>query len=163
MNNYIKNSQTTNKARIETPEDAETLCSRLIDTTADLISVLERETHMVRNAVSSDFSALSARKQALSITLMQDMETLKENSDYIKSTTPEQITILQEQQSQFHRSLEINHSALTAMKAVSEELLHTIATKVAKKKAGPELYNQNAGFSSPTDKSSGPVSLDATL
>ncbi len=152
-----------NTLLINTPQAARQLCTNLIETTADLISVLERETQLVRNAVSQDFSAITARKHALSITLMHNMETLKAHAEYIKTAVPNQLTILKEQQDQFHRSLEINHSAISAMKAVSEGLLQTIADKVARQRSGPQVYNNEAGFNSPLKKNTGPVSLDTTL
>ncbi|MGH1349462.1 MAG: hypothetical protein ACRBBN_01455 [Methyloligellaceae bacterium] len=151
------------EAFIDSPQAAEELCTSLIETTADLISVLERETQLVKNAASQDFSAITTKKHALSITLMRNMETLKAHAAYIKSVVPEQVTILKEQQDQFHRSLEINHSALTAMKAVSEGLLQTIANKSARHHGGPQVYNNEAGFNSAIKQKAGPVSLDTTL
>ena len=160
---YIDPTKTQETRKIDTPMQAEQLCLRLIDLTADLISVLERETQLVRKPGSTDFSALTARKHALSMSLMQDMEALKQNAEYIKKTAPEQVRILKEQQDQFHRSLEVNHCAISAMKAVSEELLQTIAKKAAKKKKGPSVYNSNAGFQTSNHKESTPISVDTNL
>ncbi len=161
MNNIVQEAKNT--VQIDSPQAAEELCTNLIETTADLISVLERETQLVKNAASKDFTAITARKHALSITLMRNMETLKAHAAYIKAAVPDQVIILQEQQDQFHRSLEINHSALTAMKAVSEGLLQTIANKSGKHRSGPQVYNNEAGFTSSIKSKTGPVSLDTTL
>lgn len=148
---------------IDTPGEAEKLCLRLIDTTADLISVLEQESKLVNRAMSEDFTALTVRKQALSMIMMKDMEQLKKNSAYIKIAVPDQVNILKEQQDHFHRSLAINHRAISAMKAVSEELLQTIADRTAKKKGGPTTYNNSAAFSNSDQKQSRPVALDTSL
>lgn len=155
--------QQTEIKSIDTPGEAEKLCLRLIDTTADLISVLEQETQLVKKAMSDDFTALTVRKQALSVMMMKDMDILKTNSTYIKMAVPEQVSILKEQQDHFHRSLAINHRAISAMKAVSEELLQTIADKTAKKKGGPTTYNNNAAYNNSDRKTSRPVALDTSL
>ena len=156
-------TQNQTHKKIDTQTDALNLCKRLVSLTADLISVLDRETQLVRKPGSSDFSALTARKQALSTSLMHDMELLKHNAAYIKQTAPEQVQILKEQQDQFHRSLEVNHCAISAMKAVSEELLQTIAKKAAKKRGGPEVYTNEAGFQNQGGHHSGPISIDTSL
>ena len=149
--------------KISTPDEAAGLCAELIETTADLISVLEQETQLVRKPASDDFAALTARKHALSITLMRNMELLKHNAEYIKTVASDQLQVLKEQQTQFTRSLEVNHSAISAMKAVSEGLLQTIADKAAKKKSGPEVYTREAGLTNSLEKKSGPISIDTTL
>lgn len=149
--------------RIQTPKEAITLCERLFEVTANLISVLDRETELVRKSKIEDFAALNMRKQALTNTMTRDIKTFKLNVDYIRVSVPEQITILKEQQDHFHRSLEINHKALAAMKSVSEQLLQTIAKKIGAKQAGPEIYGRNANMNLGTKPASSAISVDTNL
>ena len=148
--------------KIDSPLKAKELCDRVIETTSNLISVLNQETQLIKKLQSQDFIALTAKKQSLSILLTKDMELLKKHAQYIKQAAPEQVLLLKEQQKHFHHSLAINHHALSAMKAVSEELLQTIATKASKMKSGPEVYNNDANLSNTRGKV-GAISVDTTL
>lgn len=151
------------KPKIGCAKEALTLCERLYEVTSDLIDVLDRETELVRKSKIEDFTALNVRKKALTSTLTRDMNHFKDNIEYIKITAPQQISLLKEQQNHFHRSLEINHKALSAMKAVSEQLLQTVATKVGQKRHAPEVYGEDAGIQRSHKQATSSISVDTTL
>ncbi|MEM7618991.1 MAG: hypothetical protein AAF228_00830 [Pseudomonadota bacterium] len=148
---------------IHNEEDSRTLCERLFEVTSDLIDVLDRETELVRKSKVKDFTALNVRKKALTNTLTQDMNSFKNNIEFIKQTNPDQIQKLKQQQDQFHRSLEINHKVLSAMKAVTEQMLHTISTRVSQKKSGPEVYGKDAGLRQSGKSANAAISVDTSL
>ncbi len=148
---------------IEDAEAAEALCTRLMSATADLISVLDRETSLVRKAKTTDITALTLRKQALATTISREMVLFRINADFIKSVAPERIRELKDQQKQFKKSLETNHDALAAVKAVSEQILQTVANKVSQKQGGPEVYGQDANMSTTQSPPSAAISIDRAL
>ena len=132
----------------EHPQQAEDICTRVLQTTAELISVLERETEYLRKGDTQEFNSLIARKTSLSTYMMKDMTTLNANASYISRVVPEQIEILKDQHAQFQRSLRINHEALGAVKAISENLLRTISNAAGSTRTGPETYGQSAAMAS---------------
>ncbi|MGI9385790.1 MAG: hypothetical protein ACR2OX_00025, partial [Methyloligellaceae bacterium] len=83
----LRKTQETPLPRIETAEEALSLCDRLMEVTADLISVLERETALLRKAKVQDLTALHVRKQSLSAALHRDLELLRRNADFVKMAT----------------------------------------------------------------------------
>lgn len=130
----------------ETAEEAQALCDRLMEHTGDLVTVLERETSLLQRGKPHEITALQARKSALSASLTQDMTVFRRDSAFIKTVTPERIDALKEQHSQLLKSLGTNQEALAAMKAVSESLLNTVAAAVGERRAGPEVYGNDAGL-----------------
>lgn len=132
------------KTRLENPQQAEDLCIRVLQTAAELISVLDRETGLLRKGNTQEMTSLIARKTALGATLLKDMSTLSSNASYISRVVPEQMEVLKDQHIQFQRSLRINHEALGAVKAISENLMRTIANAAGNARSGPETYGQTA-------------------
>jgi len=133
--------------RIETEAAAKALCGRLMETTADLVTLLDRETALLKKGKPGDIGALHVRKAALNALLTRDTAVFRRDADYITMAAPDEINAIKTQHSQLEKSLEANQDALVAMKAVSESLLHTIAAKVTSRVAGPEVYGSNAGVS----------------
>jgi hypothetical protein len=143
--------------RIDTPQQAEELCARLLRTAAELISVLDRETGLLRKGDTNELSSLIARKTALSANMMKDMSAVNVHAAYISRVVPEQVAALKDQHVQFQRSLRINHDALGAVKAISENLLRTIAAAAGTAVGGPETYGRSATMRS--DRPAAPAAL----
>ncbi len=164
MEQLINQDQMTNAPTIlEHPQQAEALCTRVLQTTAELISVLERETEQLRKGDTQEFNSLIARKTSLSTTMMRDMTTLNANATYISQVVPEQIDILKDQHALFQRSLRINHDALGAVKAISENLLRTISNAAGSTKQGPETYGRTAAMATATPARPSAVSINRSL
>lgn len=147
----------------QTPEEAQTLCARLMEHTGDMVALLERETNMLRGGKPQEITALQARKTALSTALTRDMRTLRHDCEFIKKMFPDHIEAIKEQHILLKKSLTANQDALTAMKAVSESMLHTIAAKLGENKTGPELYGKNAGMIGKAITAPTAISFDETL
>lgn len=141
-----QDEMTTTPVAFEHPQQAEDLCTRVLQTTAELISVLERETEQLRKGDTQEFHSIIARKTSLSTTMMRDMTTLNANASYISQVVPEQIAILKDQHALFQRSLRINQDALGAVKAISENLLRTISNAAGSSRQGPETYGRSASM-----------------
>jgi len=151
------------RQRTQTPEEAQTLCDRLMEHTGDMVALLERETNMLRGGKPHEITALQARKTALSTALTRDMSTFRHDSEFIKRMVPDHIDAIKEQHVLLKKSLTVNQDALTAMKAVSESLLHTIAARLGENNTGPELYGKNAGMVGTTATAPTAISFDETL
>lgn len=149
--------------RIETAEAAQELCTRLLETSAELVDLLDRETAMLKQGKAHDIGTLQVRKAALNAMLTRDMSLFRRDADYITMAAPQEINLLKEQHAQLQKSINSNQDALIAMKAVSESLLHTIATKVSARVSGPETYGKDADLSKSKPAKSAPISVNTVL
>jgi len=131
-------------AALSDPAQAREICSRVLETTASLISLLDHETQCLRRGDMEEIKSLTARKNALGVAMMKDMAFLNANAQQLVELVPEQMSILKDQHEKFSRSLQVNHEALGAVKAVSENLMRTISAAAAIGRAGPETYGANA-------------------
>ena len=132
---------------IEHSQQAEALCTRVLQSTAELISVLDRETGLLRKGETQELNSIIARKTSLSTAMMKDMTTLNANAEFISRVVPEQLETLKDQHAQFKHSLRINHDALGAVKAISENLMRTIANAASPSQGAPDTYGQTATMS----------------
>lgn len=147
----------------DTAGAAQALCDRLMEHTGEMISVLERETALLQRGKPHEITALQARKTALSTALTHDMSTFRRDSEFIKQAVPDRVDALKEQHLNLQKSLTANQDALTAMKAVSESLLQTVAARVAERSSGPEVYGKDASLSAAKPASATSISLDESL
>lgn len=140
----IDTSEHEKSPRISTPEAAQALCSRLLETSAELVDLLDRETAMLKQGKPSEISTVQVRKSALNAMLIHDMMTFRRDAEYISMAAPDEIEAIKARHGHLQKSINANQDALIAMKAVSESLLHTIASKASTTVAGPETYGKGA-------------------
>lgn len=150
-------------ARIDTTDEAEALCSRLMETISDLVGVLDRETDLLKRNQAHEITALHVRKSALSTAMTHDIALLRRDADYVKMAAPEHVEVIRERQSAFQKSLAANQDALAAMRAISESLLRTVAEAVGARRGGPEIYGKEAGISGMAPSRPRAISVDTTL
>jgi len=148
---------------LEHPQQAEDLCNRVLQTSAELIGVLERETELLRSGDTQSINSLIARKTSLSTTMMKDMTTVNANASYISEVVPQQIELLKDQHAQFQRSLRVNQDALGAVKAISENLLRTISQAAGSTRSGPETYGRGAAMATNAEARPTAVSVNRAL
>lgn len=149
--------------RVETAEDAQTLCARLLETTAELVGLLDRETGHLKQGKPREIGSLQVRKAALNAMLTRDMTAFRRDADFITMAAPDEIGAIREQHAQMQKSIAANQDALTAMKAVSESLLHTIAAKAGARSSGPEVYGRDADVSTKAPSRPAPISVNTVL
>lgn len=154
---------TDERGRLQSAEDAELLCASLMEITAELITVLERETSLLRKRQINDLQAIHLKKQALTTSLTRNLEMLRANADYIKMAVPGHVEDLQGQQRQFQKSLTANHEALHAMKAVSEQLIGVVSRKVNEKAGGAQTYGKEAQVATARPNQPTAISYDTVL
>lgn len=155
--------QTDDIPRIETTEAAQALCKRLLETSAELVDLLDRETALLKQGKPSQTDALYLRKSALNAILTRDMSAFRRDAEFITMAAPDEISTLKERHSQLQKSINANQDALVAMKAVSESLLHTIAAKASERVSGPEVYGKGADVSSAAPARPAAISINTVL
>ena len=149
--------------RIETAEAVKALCARLLETTAELVGLLDRETALLKQGKPRDIKSLYVRKSALSAVLTRDMSVFRRDADFIMMAAPDEIAAIKDQHAQLQKSIDANQDALVAMKAVSESLLQTIAAKASARTSGPEVYGQDADVSTAEPARPAAISVNTVL
>lgn len=140
-------SKTAETPRIATSDEAKALCTRLLETSAELVDLLDRETAMLKQGKPGQISTIYVRKSALNTLLTHDMLAFRRDAEFISMAAPDEISALRDRHGQLQKSINSNQDALIAMKAVSESLLHTIAAKASSTVSGPEVYGKGANVS----------------
>lgn len=161
-----QNTETAPKAeapRIETQEDAKALCKRLLETSAELVDLLDRETTMLKQGKPSQIGAVHVRKSALNALMTHDMNKFRRDAEYIQMAAPDEIEAIKQRHGQLQKSINANQDALVAMKAVSESLLHTIAAKANSTVSGPEVYGKGANLTIGTPGRPAAISVNTVL
>ena len=148
---------------ISSSEEAAELCNNLMNTTNQLISLLDEETGLLRKAKTSEISPLQVRKESLTATLSHYMSLFQRNAEQVRALAPDGMQDLQKQRDQFRKSIEANHCALVAMQAVSERILQTVADKVSERESGPEVYTPAGSVTNAGVKRSAAITIDTTL
>lgn len=144
-------------------EEAQILCHNLFTTTNELIALLDEETTLLKSAKTKEISPLSARKDALATTLSHHMNKFKLHADEVRQLAPSELQNLEDQRSQFQKSIESNQAALIAMQAVSERILQTVADKVSAKQGGPTVYSAGGQMTNAGVKRSAAINVDTVL
>ncbi len=143
--------------------EAKALCQNIFATSNELISLLEEETTLLRNAKTKHISPLNVRKDALTAALSHHMEKFKQHADQVRQLAPQELQNLEQQRSHFQKSIETNHAALIAVQAVSERILQTVADKVSRKQGGPEVYTAGGQVTQAGIKRSAAINVDTAL
>lgn len=160
------NTETSNTAdtpRISTPEAAQALCNRLLETSAELVDLLDRETAMLKQGKPSQISTVQVRKSALNALLTHDMMVFRRDAEFISMAAPDEIAAIKDRHGHLQKSINANQDALVAMKAVSESLLHTIASKASSTVSGPETYGKGASVSVGSPARPAAISVNTVL
>jgi hypothetical protein len=143
--------------------DADALCARLSATTLDLLSLLERETEMLRRAQAQEIAGLVTHKTMLSTQLARDTQVLRDNLAFLRASAPEKLESLREEHRAFSRALDVNGQALAAMKSVSEQLLKAIARQAEEGRAGPDTYGKGAAYAASRAGRPAAISVNRSL
>jgi hypothetical protein len=144
-------------------KQAEELCARVLQSTAELISLLDRETMCLRNGDMGEINAITSKKSSLGAAMLKDMAILNANASTISSVVPETIEMVKDQHARFERSLRVNHEALGAVKAISENLMRTISNAAGAGGSGPETYGGNAVMTGHGDARPAAMSINRSL
>lgn len=139
-----ESSNSPETPRTATADEAKALCTRLLETSAELVDLLDRETAMLKQGKPNQISTVHVRKSALNALLTHDMLAFRRDAEFISMAAPEEIAAIKDRHGQLQKSINSNQDALIAMKAVSESLLHTISAKVSSTASGPETYGKGA-------------------
>lgn len=152
----------TPAAPVSSPSEARRLAEGLMDVMSALLGIIEQETELVRGGSVRDAMALEARKAEASQRYMTAITQLKDNSEYLRQTTPDLLTALHRHHDTFRAMLQVNLTVLATAHAVSEGLVRGVNNEIQRKNL-PQGYNAAGQRAQPAPRQAAPLSVSRVL
>lgn len=155
-------STATPAAPVSSPSEARRLAEGLMDVMTALLGIIEQETELVRGGSVRDAMALEAKKAEASQRYMTAITQLKDNSEYLRQTTPDLLTALHRHHDTFRAMLQVNLTVLATAHAVSEGLVRGVNSEIQRKNL-PQGYNAAGQRAQPAPRQAAPLSVSRVL
>lgn len=155
-------STATPAAPVSSPSEARRLAEGLMDVMTALLGIIEQETELVRGGSVRDAMALEAKKAEASQRYMTTITQLKDNSEYLRQTTPDLLTALHRHHDTFRAMLQVNLTVLATAHAVSEGLVRGVNSEIQRKNL-PQGYNAAGQRAQPAPRQAAPLSVSRVL
>lgn len=127
---------------VASKSEADRLLAELSEAMEAMVSLIEAETRLVRASKLREAARLQADKARLAQRYLAAMTALKANAAFLKETVPDRLERLHQRHEAFREKLQTNLATLSTAKAVSEELVRSVAVELAQRDA-PEVYRAN--------------------
>ena len=147
---------------VSTPAAAKRLAQDLMDVMSALLSLIERETALVRAGNIRQAMALDKDKTELSRAYVVAISRLKASQKYMRETAPELLTALHRHHDTFRAMLQINLTVLATAHAVSEGIVRGVNTEVQRRTA-PQTYTAAGQRSATPQRHASPLAVSRTL
>jgi hypothetical protein len=147
---------------VASPTDAEQLIKHLNDVMDALLGIVEEETELVRAGKLAAAKKLEPDKTELSRMYIVDTSRIKSSQAYLKKAMPAVVDELRERHDTFRALLQINLTVLATAHAVSESIMRSVSTELARK-ATPQAYGASGKATVPAASSMQPLTLSRVL
>lgn len=141
--------------------DAGKLILHLTGVMADIITIVEQETELVRAGKLTEAAKLEPAKTALAQQYMAAANILQGHKPLL-ARAPDQLDALRRRHDEFHALLQINLTVLATAHAVSEGIMRGVSTELARKSA-PQTYGASGQHSAPSPKAAQPLAVSRVL
>lgn len=147
---------------ITTKAEAETALDDLSTLFANLSTLLQQETALVRTGKLRKAAEIEPAKKDLAGKVYTLGERLKANAKFILQAVPERCAALKGAQQDLHAALQRNMAVLTTAHSVSEGIVRRLSGELAKK-AAPQVYGASGRTVAPSPKYGKPLAVSRTL
>ncbi len=147
---------------IETADDALAVLARIHDTVERLHLIVQRETELMRAAKLHDAAGLEEEKRTLAGEYQRHIELVRRHSERISTLAPEAVASLRARHESFQIDLEVNMAVLGTARAVAEDIMRTVASRVGEQHQGPKTYG-SSGSVTGNRPSTTPLSVSRSL
>jgi hypothetical protein len=113
-------------------DDASQLVIGILQVLAALHSIVETETDLIRQGRLREGLEQEPEKTALAGTYMTGLETLKANAIALSRFAPQDVIRFREAHQDFAAALEMNQTVLATARAISENLVRSLAEEATK-------------------------------
>lgn len=153
---------TTAPAQASATPDAGKLILHLTSLMADIITIVEQETELVRAGKLTEAAKLEPAKTALAQQYMAAANILQGQKPLLARAAPDQLDVLRHRHNEFHALLQINLTVLATAHAVSEGIMRGVSTELARK-AAPQTYGASGQHCAPSPNAAQPLAVSRVL
>jgi hypothetical protein len=145
-----------------TPAEARKLAEHLMEVMSALLSIIERETELVRAGKIREAMAFEPKKTDLTRRYVNAVACLKASQKYLTQAAPELLTTLHRNHDVFRAMLQINLTVLATAHAVSESVIRGVNTEVQRRNI-PNTYTAAGRRAAPGPRHITPLSVSRSL
>jgi hypothetical protein len=145
-----------------TPAEARKLAEHLMEVMSALLSLIERETELVRAGKIREGMAFEPKKTELTRCYVNAVACLKASQKYLTQAAPELLTTLHRHHDVFRAMLQINLTVLATAHAVSESVIRGVNSEVQRRNI-PNTYTAAGRRAAPGPRHITPLSVSRSL
>ena len=145
-----------------TAADARKLAENLVDVMSALLSVIERETELVRAGKLREAMAFEPNKSELSRRYVGAVAQLKASQKFLAQSAPELLATLHRHHDTFRALLQINLTVLATAHAVSESIVRGVNAEIQRRNI-PSTYTASGRRAAPTARHMTPLAVSRSL
>jgi hypothetical protein len=142
--------------------EARKLAENLMDVMNALLSVIERETELVRAGKLRDGMALEPQKSELSRRYVAVVGQMKASQKYLSQSAPELLKTLHRHHDVFRSMLQVNLTVLATAHAVSENIVRGVNAEMQRRNM-PNTYTAAGRRTAPSPRQTTPLSVSRSL
>jgi len=142
--------------------EARKLAENLMDVMNALLSVIERETELVRAGKLREGMALEPQKTELSRRYVAVVGQMKASQKYLSQAAPELLKTLHRHHDVFRSMLQVNLTVLATAHAVSEGIVRGVSNEM-QRRSMPNTYTATGARTSPGPRNHAPLSVSRSL
>ena len=147
---------------VSTPLEARKLAEHLMEVMSALLSIIERETELVRAGKIREGMAFEPKKTELTRRYVNAVACLKASQKYLTQAAPELLTTLHRNHDVFRAMLQINLTVLATAHAVSESVIRGVNTEIQRRNI-PNTYTAAGRRAAPGPRHITPLSVSRSL
>ena len=144
------------------PAEARKLAENLLDVMSTLLSVIERETELVRAGKIREAMASEAKKAELTRRYVNMVTQLKAGQEHLTRAAPELVRSLHRHHDTFRALLQINLTVLATAHAVSESIVRGVNAEVQRRNI-PSTYTAKGRHVAPSPRHITPLAVSRSL
>jgi hypothetical protein len=144
------------------PAEARKLAQNLMEVMSALLSVIERETELVRAGKIREAMASEAKKAELTRRYVIAVTQLKAGHEHLTRTAPELVRSLHRHHETFRALLQINLTVLATAHAVSESIVRGVNAEVQRRNI-PSTYTAKGRQAAPGPRHITPLAVSRSL
>jgi hypothetical protein len=142
--------------------EARKLAENLMDVMSGLLSVIERETELVREGKLREAMKFGPQKSELSRRYVSAIGHLKASQKFLCQVAPELLTALHRHHDVFRSMLQVNLTVLATAHAVSENIVRGVNAEMQRRNM-PNAYTASGTRAVPSPRHIAPLSISRSL
>jgi hypothetical protein len=142
--------------------EARKLAENLMEIMSALLSVIERETELVRAGKLREAMKLEPQKSELSRRYVGAISHLKASQKYLSQSAPELLATLHRHHDVFRSMLQVNLTVLATAHAVYENIVRSVNAEM-QRRSMPNTYTAAGKRATPGPRHIAPLSISRSL